>query len=141
MRSILLTLALAATASASYAAADAAAYVAAAAVAAATTTMSSPYTPTPAPAPAPKIVNLTPHAVALNDGTVFPPDGTVARVAVTYVRFLQPLRGTSIPLYARGLGQTALLGLPPPAEHTYYIVSAALAEAAKPLHRPDLIVP
>ena len=91
--------------------------------------------------PAPKIINLTPHAVALNDGTVFPPDGTVARVAVTYVRFLQPLRGTSIPLYTRGLGQTALLGLPPPAERTYYIVSAALAEAAKPLHRPDLLVP
>ncbi len=27
--------------------------------------------------------NLTPHAIKLNDGTEFPPSGTIARVAVT----------------------------------------------------------
>ena len=106
--------------------------------------MSSPYTPTPfppVPTPAPKIVNLTPHAVVLNDGTVFPPDGTVARVSVVHHRLDEPLPGTRVPLYYHGPGHTALFGLPAPMRGTYLIVSAMLAEAAKPLHRPDLLVP
>ena len=91
--------------------------------------------------PAPKIINLTPHAVALNDGTVFPPDGTVARVAVTYFQKPAPLPGTAVPLYWSGLHDDEIVGLPAPVEGTFLIVSAMVAEAARRRFRADLLVP
>jgi hypothetical protein len=36
-----------------------------------------------------KFINLTPHAIVLNDGTVFPPSGKVARVSVQHGPFVE----------------------------------------------------
>lgn len=91
--------------------------------------------------PAPKIINLTPHAVVLNDGTVFPPSGTVARIAVTYLSKPAPLSGTTVTLYWSGIQDGGIIGLPAPVEGTYLVVSAMVGETARRRFRSDLLVP
>lgn len=76
-----------------------------------------------------KKINLTPHEIKLNDGTVFPPSGQVARVRAEYVE-IRP--GEYITQYGR------IEGLPDPAPDTQYIVSALVAMASD---RDDLITP
>jgi hypothetical protein len=88
-----------------------------------------------------RIVNLTPHAVTVlgQDGkaVVIPPSGTLARVSVrrNQVSRLE-IDGTAVPVYSTDYG--GIEGLPAPEAGTYYIVSRAVAEAAR---RDDLLVP
>ena len=80
-----------------------------------------------------KFVNLTPHDIRLNDGTVYPPDGTVARVETVYG---QPDRDGIVNVY---FGQT--IGLPAPAPGVFWIVSGMVAEAARQMGRKDCVCP
>ena len=76
-----------------------------------------------------KIINVTPHAIVLNDGTRFEPSGTVARVGVAYSPFV-------------GLFTSQVFGevqdLPEEAADTVYIVSAMVLSATS---RQDVIAP
>ena len=74
-------------------------------------------------------VNLTPHAIHLNDGRVFPPSGQIARVSAEH----SPFEG-DLCLVVFGRVQN----LPEPQEGVYYIVSALVADAAR---RPDVVSP
>jgi len=85
-----------------------------------------------------RIINLTPHPVTVvsqDGGTahVFMPSGTVPRCREDVV-IIGDLDG--IPLVRKSLGQVE--NLPDPQEGVYYIVSLAVAQAAR---RPDLLVP
>lgn len=60
-------------------------------------------------------VNLTPHAIVLNDGTTFPPSGTVARVEQHYA----PFGKNEIAVTYFG----SIENLPDPAFDTIYITS------------------
>ena len=88
------------------------------------------------------LINLTPHVVNLvtSDGTVtIPPNGTVARCAVTREVIGQveiEAYGATIPLTSTRFG--AVEGLPEPVPGTLFIVSALVAQAAK---RDDLVIP
>jgi hypothetical protein len=75
-------------------------------------------------------INLTPHAINLNDGRVFPPSGNVARVSTTHTLFDEHGIGSVI------FGEVE--GLPAPQEGVYLITSAMVAQAAK---RPDVVSP
>ncbi len=87
-----------------------------------------------------RIINLTPHTVRLNDGTEFPPSGTVARCATSYTadRWISEGRdGTvtldddfyddAVPIYRATFG--AVVGLPEAVPGTLYIVSGMVASA------------
>ena len=74
-------------------------------------------------------VNLTPHAIALNDGRVFEPSGTIARVSSTHTAFDGDVCSVEF-------GEVT--GLPESSEGTLYIVSALVASAAK---RHDVVSP
>lgn len=76
-------------------------------------------------------VNLTPHDIVLNDGTVFPKTGIVARVAVTHGPFDQ--NGICRTQYGE------VIGLPDPFGSVIYIVSALVLSACK--DREDLVAP
>lgn len=82
-------------------------------------------------------VNMTPHAINLNDGRVFPPCGTVARVSASYSE-------PNVPGFAVGdvcqqvFGEVE--GLPEPKPGTCYIVSALVLSALKG-SRPDVVAP
>jgi len=85
-----------------------------------------------------RIINLTPHPVTVvgQDGEpthVFMPSVPVPRCREEVVT-LGDLDG--IPLVRKTLGQVE--NLPDPQEGVYYIVSLAVAQAAR---RPDLLVP
>lgn len=68
-------------------------------------------------------VNLTPHAVRLNDGREFPPSGTVARVSA---RWEEPYEDVACVQY--GL----IEGLPEePRSNTRYIVSGMVLAALR----------
>jgi hypothetical protein len=77
-----------------------------------------------------KFINLTPHAISLNDGRVFPPSGAVARVSSTHT----PFDGDGVASLTFGEVQ----GLPEPQEGVFLIVSAIVASAAK---RSDVVSP
>lgn len=75
-------------------------------------------------------INLTPHFVVLNDGTVFPESGKIARVKdkslVDYTCNNQNLEN--------------IVGLPPSKSGTFYIVSRMVIVSAGRL-RKDLVCP
>lgn len=77
-----------------------------------------------------KYVNLTPHAIVLNDGTSIPPSGQVARVSSSYGEFNQDK------VAEVKFGEP--VGLPPAEEGTLFIVSGLVAAAVK---RADVVSP
>ena len=83
-----------------------------------------------------KIINLTPHAVVINNGPTFPPSGTVARVSVKQVD-----AGTinGVPVKKQAFGD--IVDLPPPSPDTVYIVSSLVLSAAKAAGRKDCVAP
>ena len=74
-------------------------------------------------------VNLTPHAISLNDGTVFNPSGNVARVSATFTEFENGI-------CHQKFGDVT--GLPDPQEGTMFIVSALVLAATD---RDDIVAP
>lgn len=77
-----------------------------------------------------KYINCTPHAINLNDGTVFPPSGTVARVTSSYEE-VEP------GVYRQTYGNVT--DLPAPVVGTRYIVSAIVLAAVG--GRADCVAP
>lgn len=82
------------------------------------------------------IINLTPHAIAMSDGTIFEPSGQVARVTVH-----QTDAGTiaGIPVKTQTFGE--IVNLPEPKNNTVYIVSSIVLTAAKNAGRTDVVAP
>lgn len=78
-------------------------------------------------------VNCTPHAIRLNDGRVFEPSGTIARVAQTISAFDE----NCIAVQSFG----AVTGLPAPQPDTMYIVSAMVLPRAQAEGRTDVVAP
>ena len=76
-----------------------------------------------------KFVNCTPHAIKLNDGRVFDPSGSVARVSSSFTDFTDDICTV---VYGD------LTGVPDAAEDTLYIVSAMVLSAST---RKDLVAP
>ena len=78
-----------------------------------------------------KFINLTPHAIVLNDGRRFEPSGVTARVSSTHTAFNED-----------GVARVefgAVSGLPAEIQPgVYYVTSALVASAAK---RPDVVSP
>jgi hypothetical protein len=75
-------------------------------------------------------VNLTPHAINLNDGRVFPPSGVVARVSSSH----SPFDGDGVATLTFG----DVVGLPVQQDGVLLITSALVAQAAK---RQDVVSP
>ena len=74
-------------------------------------------------------VNLTPHAIVLNDGRSFAPSGDVARVSVSYSN----VGGVDyVPVYGD------VQGIPAPKDGVRYIVSAMVFAATD---RSDVVAP
>ena len=89
-----------------------------------------------------RIVNLTPHPVNLltGEGTItLPPSGTVARVREEILPDSGIVLddGVEIPVVRKVFRE--VVGLPEPSEGTMFIVSLAVAQAAR--ERDDLLVP
>lgn len=80
-----------------------------------------------------KFVNLTPHAIKLNDGTTFPPSGIVARVA-SDLQEVETVGGVT--LFRQTFGEVE--GLPEEIPGTMYIVSAMVLNA---VDRKDCVAP
>lgn len=78
-------------------------------------------------------VNCTPHALTMNDGTVIPVSGTVARVTASFSDF------NADGICEQTFGE--IQDLPQPKEGTYYIVSALVLAAAKASGRTDVVAP
>ena len=79
-----------------------------------------------------QFVNLTDHNIALNNGTVFPPSGQIARVATGYSDF--DADGICAAIFG------GVTGLPDSQPETMYIVSgmvAAAVAAANAAHNAD----
>lgn len=83
-----------------------------------------------------KFINLTPHDIKLNDGTIYPASGKVARVENTFSNFCC---GISKVFYGE------IENLPEPENGTYYIVSAMVLAANNDKsvwrRRGDLVAP
>lgn len=83
-----------------------------------------------------KFINLTPHDIKLNDGTIYPASGKVARVESVFSNFCC---GISKVFYGE------IENLPEPEDGVYYIVSAMVLAAnnSQPRHkcRGDLVAP
>ena len=77
-----------------------------------------------------KYINLTPHAITLNNGTTFEPSGKVARVSTRFTAISDDL------LCHVEYGEVE--NLPAPEEGTMYIVSAMVKAATK---RTDVVAP
>ena len=75
-------------------------------------------------------INLCPHDIKLNDGTVYPCSGTVARVSTSFTEFNEDC------ICKVKYGE--IENLPEPKDNTYYIVSALVLAATD---RKDLIAP
>ena len=78
-----------------------------------------------------QFINLTPHAVVLNDGTTYPASGVVARVSATYTDFSP-----------EGIAEVKFgepVGLPAPQTGVLLIVSGLLKQACP--DRADLVSP
>lgn len=86
-----------------------------------------------------KLLNLTPHEIRFvrpeGEDLVLPPSGAVARVSVTR-RMCEETR-LGIPVFSTQAG--GVHGLPAPHSDEAYIVSRAVAEAAR--GRPDIFFP
>ena len=82
------------------------------------------------------ILNYTPHAIMLNDGTVYHPSGTVARVEVVHHDI--PCLEDGIFFYISRYGD--VVGLPAPIPGTMFIVSS-LVLAALNGSRDDVMAP
>lgn len=84
------------------------------------------------------IINCTPHAIVLNDGRVFPPSGSVARVSTSFA-LVAAIDG--IPTYRNEAGQ--ITGLPDSAPGVFYVVSAMVLDANNRAanRRADLVAP
>lgn len=80
-----------------------------------------------------RFVNVTPHAITLNNGVVFPTSGTVARVSNS---FSEPDDDNVM-----SISYGNIEGLPEPADNTLYIVSALVLSAAKEKGRTDCVAP
>lgn len=78
-----------------------------------------------------KYVNLTPHDICLNNGTVIKASGKVARVSTTYSNFDENKVAT--------VTYGSVENLPLYQEDTIYIVSTIVAQAAP--YRDDLVSP
>lgn len=76
-----------------------------------------------------KFINCTPHAIVLNDGRVFDPSGSVARVSSSTTDFIDDVCET---VYGE------LTGVPDPVDGVKYIVSAMVLNAST---RTDLVAP
>lgn len=76
-----------------------------------------------------EFVNLTPHAIVLNDGRVFEPSGVVARVSNTFTDFVDDVCEVRY---------GDLENVPAPKEGVIYIVSAMVLAAS---NRADLVAP
>ena len=83
-----------------------------------------------------KFINLTPHDIKLNDGTIYPATGKIARVENTFSNFCC---GISKVFYGD------IENLPESEDGVYYIVSAMVLAAnnSQPRHkrRGDLVAP
>lgn len=82
-----------------------------------------------------KFVNLTPHAIRLNDGRVFDPSGVVARVSASFSDFDND-----------GVAQQVfgdIQDIPAQQDGVFLIVSALVLSASKDkgLNRSDLVAP
>lgn len=78
-----------------------------------------------------KFVNLTPHAITLNDGKIIPASGEVVRVSTTYSDF--DSNGVAVVEFGEPVG------LPAPQEGVLFIVSGLLKQACP--DRQDLVSP
>ena len=80
-------------------------------------------------------INLTPHAIKLNDGTIFPPSGKVARVKSSHSEF------DSNRIAEVTFGE--IVDLPEPVPGTTYIVSGLIPTAlkARGITRNDIVSP
>jgi hypothetical protein len=78
-----------------------------------------------------RFINFTPHAIKLNDGTVYPSQG-VARVSASFTEFVDGI-------CHQQFGD--VVGLPEPKEGVCYIVSAIVLAAAKAAGRSDIVAP
>lgn len=76
-----------------------------------------------------KFINCTPHAIMLNDGRVFEPSGTIARVSSSFTDFTDDICTVKY-------GE--LTGVPAPQEGVKFIVSAMVLAASE---RADLVAP
>lgn len=79
-------------------------------------------------------VNLTPHNINLNDGTVFPKSGTVAGVGEQNGEFVDGIRQDSL---------SGITGLPDPVEGTIFIVSMPTLMGLRAMgsERKDVVTP
>ena len=77
-----------------------------------------------------RFINLTPHAIMLNDGTTFQPSGIVARVQAGFTAF------NSDGICSQQFGDVQ--DLPEPVEDTIYIVSAMVLASCL---RSDVVAP
>lgn len=75
-------------------------------------------------------INCTPHAIRLNDGTIYEPSGTIARVSSSFTNFDED--GVCRVKYGE------VTGLPGILSRNYYIVSAMVLAASD---RDDLVAP
>ena len=75
-------------------------------------------------------INLTPHAIVLNDGRRFEPSGKIARVGVTFGPIVNDVCESSF-------GEVQ--DLPEPVEDTRYIVSGMVLSAVS--GRDDVVAP
>ena len=80
-----------------------------------------------------KYINLTPHDIILNDGRVFPAEGSIARVQASFSEFDE--NGVCEQQFGE------LTGLPAPEEGTLYITSGLVLSAAKQAGRIDCVAP
>jgi hypothetical protein len=75
-------------------------------------------------------INLTPHAIRLNDGRNFDASGSIARVSSVHSDFVNDLCDVTF---------GPITGLPDPQQDVLYIVSGVVAAAAA--GRPDVVAP
>ena len=78
-------------------------------------------------------VNCTPHPIKLNDGRIFEPSGTIARVSQSISEFDE----NSIAVQSFG----EVTNLPEPKAGTVYIVSAMVLGRAQIAGRTDVVAP
>lgn len=76
-------------------------------------------------------INLTPHAIVMNDGRVFEPSGVVARVSSSFTEFVDDV-------CQQQFGEVQ--DLPAPAEGVRYIVSGMVLSALQGA-RGDVVAP
>lgn len=80
-----------------------------------------------------QLVNCTPHPIVLNDGRVFEPSGSVARVSQNISEFDE--NGIAVQSFGE------VTGLPEPQVGTIYIVSAMVLSRAQAEGRNDVVAP